>query len=242
MYRAYFIDDEPLVLGELIDNPIFTEHGYQVVGSSTNPIHALKEIRRLNPDVVFTDLSMPECSGVDLVEKLRFAGSLYEFVIISAYPEFAEQRRFFLLGGFDYLLKPVSDENLHQLLDRLSVKLAVKKGIKLYQKETASPDLNRIVSYLKENIHIKHTLESVSEAHFVNTKYVCQLFSGFLGTTFTAYLTMLRMEEAARLLRDTKREVKEISYLCGFTDYFYFCRVFRKHHACTPSAYREGFE
>ena len=242
MFRAYFVDDEPLVLEEMLDNPIFTEHGYQVIGSSTNPSQALKEVRRLNPDVVFTDLSMPECSGVDMMERLKIAGALYEFIIISAYPEFAEQRRFFLLGGFDYLLKPVSDENLHQLLSRLTAKLAGKKGMKLFQEDTSSPDLNRMITYLKDNVDKKHTLESLSEAHFVNPKYVCQLFANHLSTTFTAYMTMLRMEEAARLLKNTQKDVKEIAFNCGFNDYFYFCRVFRKHHACTPTAYREGAE
>ena len=240
MYRAYFVDDEPLVLAELMDNPVFTEYEILAVGSSTNPYQAEKEIRRLNPDVIFTDLRMPECSGVDMMERLKIGGAACEFVIISAYPEFAEQRRFFLLNGFDYLLKPVSDENLHQLLNRLTAKLVGKKGMQIFREDTASPELNQMMSYLKANIDKKHTLESISETYSMNTKYVCHLFSVHLGTTFTAYLTMLRMEEAARLLRETKVEVKEISARCGFNDYFYFCRVFRKHLACTPSEYRGG--
>jgi YesN/AraC family two-component response regulator len=175
MFRAYFVDDEPLVLHDIINNPLFADYGYQTVGSSTMPIKAVTEIKKLNPDVVFTDLQMPECSGVDLVEKLRAKNCDCEFVVISGYREFDESIRFF-------------------------------------HKRSASHDRPSI----------------------------CRLFSGQHGTTFLACLTKLRMEEAARLLRDTKKDVKEITHLCGYDDYFYFCRVFRKHHLCAPTTFREG--
>jgi AraC-like DNA-binding protein len=48
------------------------------------------------------------------------------------------------------------------------------------------------------------------------------------------------MEEAALLLKTTQKKVKEIAALCGYADYFYFCRVFREVYACTPTNYREA--
>jgi YesN/AraC family two-component response regulator len=240
MFRAYFVDDEPLVLKEFISNPLFADCGYQVAGSSTDPLTAIKEIKKLLPDVVFCDLNMPYCSGVDMMETLRDNGAACEFVIISAFPDFEESRRFFLLDGFNYLLKPVSDHDLQQLLDKLTARLAGKKAGSRISEDSSSPELNQIISYLKENIAGKHTLESISESHFMNTTHISWLFANNLGTTFVAYLTKIRMEEAARLLKETAKDVREISELCGYHDYFYFCRVFRKHHLCTPSAFREG--
>jgi two-component system response regulator YesN len=61
-----------------------------------------------------------------------------------------------------------------------------------------------------------------------------------MGTTFVAYTTKVRMDEAARLLKETQKNVKEIAALCGYHDYFYFCRVFREYHSCTPTAFREA--
>ena len=240
MYRAYFVDDEPLVLEELVNNPRFAENGYQAVGSSIDAVKAVKEIRKLNPDVVFTDLKMPDCSGVDMMEQLRETGADCAFIVISAFPEFAEQRRFFLLGGFDYLLKPVSDDNLQQLLSRLAGKLAGKKMAGALSPETPSPELNKIVAYMREDVAGQHTLESICEKLQVNRAHASRLFANHLATTFTAYLTKLRMEEAARLLKETQKDIKEIAVLCGFGDYFYFCRVFRKQHSCTPTEFREG--
>ena len=239
MHSIYIVDDEPLVLEELVSNPLFEECGFQIAGSQTNPFKAAKEIKRLSPDVVFTDLKMPECSGVDMMDELRKKGADCEFVVISAYAEFEESRRFFRLSGFDYLLKPVSNENLQQILGRLAAKIAGKKTGQESHSDTPSPELNEMIAYLRENVGAKHSLESLSEKYSTNSSYICQLFSNYLGATFTAYMTGLRMEAAAGLLRDTKKDVKEIAGLCGYSDYFYFCRVFRKHYLCTPTVFRE---
>jgi two-component system response regulator YesN len=239
MYRAYFVDDEPLVLEELTANPIFAEFGYEVVGSNTNPVTAAKQIMRLYPDVVFADLVMPELSGVDLVARLKDNCVDCEFVIISAYPEFAESRRFFLLGGFDYILKPLSSEGLHYLLSRLSCTLSWKNPHGEVPMDTASLPLNMIIAELRRNPFGKHTLDSVSAQYHLSPTYVCRLFANHLGDTFVGYTNKLRMEEATKLLKDTNKGIKEISNLCGYKDYFYFCRVFRKHHSCTPSEFRE---
>ena len=239
LYRAYFVDDEPHALERLAGSSLWSSHGYQVVGFSTDPKKALSEIKKLSPDVVFADLKMPELTGVELMEMLREKGMECEFVIISAYPEFDSSRRFFTKKGFDYLVKPVSDDDLLILLEKLTARLAGKRGKTGMDESTASPDLNNMLAYLKENLAAKHTLESLSEKFSTNNTYVCELFSNYLGTTFVSYMTKLRMETAAEFLKDKNRSVKEIAGLCGY-DYLYFVQVFKKFYACSPTSFREG--
>jgi len=240
MYRVFFIDDELLVLESFMSKPVFLECGFINIGHSTSPINAISSIMEIQPDVVFTDLKMPERSGVELMDELKRLGYGGEFVIISAYREFEEARRFFTMDGFDYLVKPVSESDLLSLLEKLSEKLAARNSETNPVEETPSPELNKITSYLHKHVAEKHTLESICSEFNLKPNYVCKLFSRHLGTTFTAYLTNVRMNEAALLLRTTQKAVKEISYTCGYQDYFYFCRVFRDIYSCTPSAYREG--
>ena len=239
LYRAYFVDDEPHALNTLTGNPLFYDSGYQTVGSSTNPIKALDEIKRLNPDVVFTDLKMPKLTGIELMEQLRDKGARCEFVIISAYGEFDAARSFYNMKGFDYLTKPVSDKNLLILLEKLSGRLAGNKAEPSVTANTPSPELDKMIAYMRENLTEKHTLDSLSEKFDTNYTYICDLFSTHLGTTFVSYLTKLRMDAAAEYLKDKNKSVKEIAALCGY-DYLYFIQVFKKYHACTPTAYREG--
>ena len=240
MYRAYVVDDEPLVLEGFIKMPGFAESGYIVAGSAIDPLKASKEIRKTIPDVVFTDLKMPGCSGIELMEDLTRSGIDCEFVIVSAYGEFEESRRFFKMKGFDYLVKPVSDYDLLELLSRLSNKLAGKKPGRGILDETPSPELNMILADLRENFASKQTLEALSVKYKINQNYICHLFSRHLGTTFVSYMTMLRMDEAANLLKNTQKSVKEIAGKCGYNDYFYFCRVFREYYHCAPTVFREG--
>ena len=240
MYRAYFVDDEPHALNTLTENPLFYDCGYQTVGSTTNPKKALVEIKKLNPDVVFTDLKMPRLTGIELMEHLRNKGAQCEFVIISAYGDFDSARSFYNMKGFDYLTKPVSNDNLITLLKKLSGRLAGSRTEQAAMAlNTLSPELEKITTYLKENLTEKHTLESLSERFDTNYTYICDLFSTYLGTTFVSYLTKLRMDAAAEYLKDKNKSVKETAALCGY-DYLYFIQVFKKYHACTPTAYREG--
>ena len=240
MYRAYVVDDEPLILESFVNTPVFAESGYLVVGSSTDPFQASKEIRKAMPDVVFTDLKMPGWSGLELMNDLIVSGVDCEFVIVSAYGEFEESRSFFKMKGFDYIIKPVSGHDLQDLLYRLSGKLAGKKETHDMVDGTPSPELNMILADLRENFAARQTLEALSTKYKINQNYICHLFTRHLGTTFVSYMTMLRMNEAARLLKGTQKSVKEIAGLCGYHDYFYFCRVFRDYYRCAPTVFREG--
>jgi len=240
LYQIFFVDDEPLVLDSLMSSPAFLECGYQNAGYSHNSVTAVDAVRQTRPDVVFSDLKMPGLNGAELMAELKRTGYDGEFVMVSAYAEFEEARRFFKMDGFDYLLKPVSDQDLYGLLEKLTARLAAKKAVPAAVTETPSPELNRITSYLRRHLSSRHTLESVSEAFGYTPNYICRLFSRYLGTTFVSYSTKIRMDEAAALLKTTDKPVKEIAALCGYGDYFYFCRVFREKHACTPSSYREA--
>ena len=239
MYHAFFVDDEPLVLEAFMSKPVFLECGFLNIGHTSDPLNAIKKIIEMQPDVVFTDLKMPFRNGVELMDELKQSGYTGEFVIVSAYREFEEARRFFTMDGFDYLVKPVSEADLLVLLEKLSGKLQGKKTKANPIKETPSPELNEIIAYLHNNISKGHTLDAICNEFFLRPNYVCKLFSRYLGTTFTAYYTSIRMETAAMLLKTTQKPVNEISSICGYKDYFYFCRVFREAFSCTPTAYRE---
>jgi two-component system response regulator YesN len=238
MYRAFFVDDEPLVLESFMANPIFLEYGFVNIGHSTNPHEAVKAITEVQPDIVFTDLKMPGLNGIEMmdeVKKIDFGG---EFVIISSYADFEKARQFFTKQGFDYLIKPVSEQDLQALLEKLEHKLTGNR--EKNEKATVSPELNKITAYLRNNLDQKHTLESIGKRFNVYPTTICGLFSHHLETTFITYLKNIRMEAAILLLTTSTKPVKEIAAICGYKDYFYFCRVFRDVYSCTPAAYRRS--
>ena len=112
MYSVYLVDDDTLILEELINMVPWLDNGFEVVGSQTNPETALEEIQFIKPDVVFCDLKMPEMDGNELIKALKEANADSEFVMISAYDSFENVRAFFQQSGFDYILKPVNNEDI----------------------------------------------------------------------------------------------------------------------------------
>ena len=61
------------------------------------------------------------------------------------------------------------------------------------------------------------------------------------GETIIAFLTRIRMEKAAELMKDQDKKLETISFLVGYDDYNYFSRVFRKKVGCSPREYRNKF-
>ena len=85
------------------------------------------------------------------------------------------------------------------------------------------------------------TRESVAQAFYISPNYLSHLFqkSGIMG--FNEYLNHTRLEHARRLLKGYDLKVKEIAHACGFIDSNYFCRLFRKNTARSPSEYRRQY-
>lgn len=86
------------------------------------------DLCRMNqPDIVFTDIKMPFMNGLEAVEEIKHEMTKTEFVIISGYSDFEYAKKGIHLGVSDYLLKPVEEEQLANVMVRLTEKLNKKQ-------------------------------------------------------------------------------------------------------------------
>lgn len=95
-----------------------------------------------------------------------------------------------------------------------------------------------ILEYVDEHYREELTISFLSEHFNVNANYISQLFKKETNTTFTQYVTALRMEYACRLLSETDLPINEVAEQSGYSDYFYFSRIFKRTKGTTPSSYR----
>lgn len=237
MYDVYIVDDEPLVLEDMKKNIPWLEYNMQVIGEENDPHRAADAIIELKPDIVFTDIQMPRLSGIEMIEIAKERGASCVFVVVSAHERFEYARQLIQLGGFDYLIKPVEEAQYSELLTRLLSRMERDHKEK-NRPVTSSEELNAILKYLNRHLNQKHTLGDLAKKFNISPNYICNLFAKHMETTFSTYMTKIRMERAAGYLKDTEKPVKEISGSCGYEDYFYFCRVFREYYSCTPTQYR----
>ena len=94
------------------------------------------------------------------------------------------------------------------------------------------------VSYLRHNFSYPVRIEQLARQIGVSRSYLYKAFWNCSGKSIRQYLLDLRLEEACRLLADTRRAVTDIAYSCGFPDSPSFCRMFRKVYGETPLQYR----
>ena len=107
--------------------------------------------------------------------------------------------------------------------------------------QTVNNDVVReILRYLHDNYYQDISLRDLADRYFLNPSYLCRTFKKQVGKPFTVYLANLRLRHACELLRATTMSVYEIAERCGYKDYFYFARLFKRTLGVTPSQYRGG--
>jgi two-component system, LytTR family, response regulator len=120
--RTIIVDDEPLarcnVMALLRRDP-----EVEIVGECGSGAEAISTIDRTQPDLVFLDIQMPECTGFDVLEQLG-SRLTCEIVFVTAHDIYALQA--FEAGALDYLLKPFADERFEVTLRRIKSRMVLR--------------------------------------------------------------------------------------------------------------------
>jgi len=130
MYSVLLVDDEPLAIEGLRLFVDWERLGFRVCGVCENGVEAVSAAHRLMPDVIVTDIRMPEMDGLELIGRLHGErGASSEFIVLSAYGEFAFAKRAMQLGVRHYMMKPVIGEEAEKVLNQVRTRLDTRKAI-----------------------------------------------------------------------------------------------------------------
>lgn len=146
------------------------------------------------------------------------------------------------------LLQLSDSQDFDSLLNFLSIlyDLATAKNTKLlashlyvdYYSFPKSRRIEKVNNYIKENLVQKITLKEVSDLVNMSESAFSHFFKKSTKSSFSDYITDLRLGYAARLLLETERSVNEICFDCGFNNISNFNRTFKRKMGFTPSAFR----
>ena len=128
MYRVYLADDNDLFRNSLIKTIQWDKIGCELVGSARDGNTAGREIMELLPDIVLMDIRMPGMSGLEIAALLRNEGFDGRVIIITGYSDFGYAQKSIRIGVFDYLLKPVDEHELENVIVRAGEDLERKRG------------------------------------------------------------------------------------------------------------------
>ena len=127
-YKVIIIDDESIIIEGLKIVIDWEKYHCEIIGSASDGIEGLKLIKELQPDIVISDISMPDFNGIEMItEALSFCRC--RFIILSGYPDFNYAKQCISLGITEYLLKPVEENELISALLKVQKELEADQEV-----------------------------------------------------------------------------------------------------------------
>lgn len=149
--KLMVVDDEPIILNGIIRMIQKVNTSFIEIVGAADGIDALQKLAYFQPDLILTDIHMPEMDGLALIKEIQTLNLCSRFVILTGYGDFAYARQALRYQVIDYLLKPINKEELLAVLSR------VEQMIREEQQLTTQHDL----LLLKEHILYNTPLEDM---------------------------------------------------------------------------------
>ena len=239
MINVYIADDEvwiTLGLKKLLEK---LDIDARVVGTANNGLTAKEEIALFKPDVVFTDIRMPGLTGLELLRAIPEVSPDSKVVIISGYAEFSYAQEAVQHHAFDYLLKPIKEEELTRVMSAIVNNMEVETG-----GESKEPSYDRVIdnviTEIREHYMEDISLTSLAAKYNISMGHLSKMIKEHLKVNFSDYIASLRIQRSKELLRDDSLSIQEIAEIVGYNDYFYFTKKIKKVEGISPSKYRKS--
>lgn len=113
------------------------------------------------------------------------------------------------------------------------------EGIEAVESRISHKKVKEIVLYIRNRFNQELSIQSLAEQFYLSPNYLCQLFKREAGETIVEHISRQRIEYACKLLEETDMSIYQVGEKCGFNDYFYFTRIFKRYRKMTPTQYRE---
>ncbi|MBU9714318.1 response regulator transcription factor [Evansella tamaricis] len=249
------VDDEPTTLNGLRKTLELWAEGQtskvEILCASSG-MEAMKILDTRRVHVLLTDIRMPEMTGLALAQLLEKKEDAPVVLIMSAYSEFKYAQKAIQLGVVNYLLKPISKQELIDSVEKAFeveanreqsglIKKVVDQNLLQFEDQdhqTASI-IKDAINYVNQNLHEKLTLKEVADAVHLNASYFSVLFKEQTNLTFSDYLTRRRLQVAKHLLFTTDIPINDIAEKVGYQTAKYFIKIFKESVGQTPSQYRK---
>lgn len=217
--------------------------------TAVDGVQAWKLISKQIPDLVVSDIMMPNMDGFELckIMKSTYETSHIPIVLLTALSEKTNQLHGLGLGADDYLTKPF-DMNL--LVQRIKTiihnrEVVREKALKLINKDISEPlfvnDLNdkfvkRMLEVARANMNnTEFDKDQFASAMNVSSSLLYKKIKSLTDQSPTDFIKTVRLNYAVELLQSQKYTVTEVSEHCGFSSVGYFSTVFKKHFGKSPS-------
>lgn len=207
------------------------------------------------PDLVVSDIMMPEMSGIELCAKIKADTRVSHIPIILLTARSSEEQRVegFKTGADDYITKPFNFEILEARIDNLlrqreKFQKTFRKTLDVKSSELQITPLDvkfidKAVKVVEANISSPNfSIEDLGMELGISRAYVFKKILALTGKTPLEFIRTLRLQHAAQLLGKSQLSVREVAYKVGFNNPKYFAKYFKEQYQILPSEYAASRE
>ncbi|MFL5743382.1 MAG: two-component regulator propeller domain-containing protein [Niastella sp.] len=222
---------------------------YKVI-EATNGKEGWQKTLSNHPQLIVSDISMPEMDGIELIKKIKSdkRTSHIPVILLTAMTGQEQQLKGLETGANDYITKPFNFEVLNAKIKNLlllknTMQSTYSKQIKLTATEPVveSADeklLTEIATYLESNLtNPQLSVENLSKQFGMSRSTLYAKLLELTGQTPVEYIRSFRLKKAAALMEKSTMTISEISYQVGFTTSNYFAKSFKSQFNMLPSAF-----
>ena len=233
---------------DYILNSLTTE--FNVV-SAVNGIEGLKIVRAVHPDLIITDIMMPEMDGIQMTQavKSEFEISHIPIVMLTARSNIDAQIEGIEAGAEAYVMKPFNTKYLkvvlhnlltqrNKIIEKFRDKIDFEPGeIKISNRDEEF--IGKVIELIDHNYADPSlNVEKLAGLANVGRTIFYHKIKGLTGLTPVEFLRQMRLKIAARMIIESGYNISEVAYMCGFNDEKYFRRCFKTFFGKTPTEYK----
>ena len=237
-------DIREFLINELKDN-------YDVTGCE-NGLEGLQQVMRVMPDLVISDVMMPEMDGNTLCSKIKSSPSTSHIpvILVTAKNRDEDQLEGLETGADAYVVKPFNMDILRRTIVNLvhthqMLRLKYGRNDQLEQKveeiKVKSPDeklLERVMNVISKNINNSDlSVDRIAEEVGISRVHLHRKMKELTGQTPHDFIRNIRLKQAANLLANQNMNITEVMYACGFNNAASFSTIFKKFYGLSPRDY-----
>jgi len=246
MYRVVLVDDERLIVEGLTRVVKWRELGCEVIGSASDGREGLALIRREKPDIVLTDIRMPNMDGLTMLAALHSEFPLMQVTVLTAFRDFDYAQKAINLGVCRYLLKPSKMDELNEAIRTMTQRLDQQPPQEAEPvpepasegSEAGSFIVRAALEYMQQHCTERISLADVADNVYVSQWHLSKLINRHTGQSFFDLIGTMRIEKAKVLLTDPSMRVHAVAEQVGYNDVAHFSKSFKKIVGKTPGEYR----
>lgn len=223
--------------------------------AAPNGKEALKTLLTGSYDLVVSDIIMPEMDGITLLKKIKGNPNISDIpvILLTSKSEVSDRLEGLKKGADAFLAKPFSMDELHILIDNLidnvrrlrgkfsGAQVQEEKMEKVTVKGNNDALMERIMKCINENLtDPDFNVERLTELVGISRAQLHRKMKEITGIPAGDFIRNLRLEQAARLIRERKINVTQVAYAVGFNNQTHFSTIFRKNFGMTPTEYAEN--